>query len=486
MNPKFLPLAFALTLGLAACAVGPDYARPSVNTPAAYKEAGDWKAAEPRDDVPRGKWWEIYGDAELNALVEQVAVNNQNVKQAEAQFRQANAALDAANAGFWPTLAASVSSARGKGATGTTTAATAGIRETDKAALSASWEADVWGRIRRSVESGDASAAASTADLQAALLSAQATLVQTWFQWRTNSRQRQLLDRTVVAYRRSLEINRNRFEAGVAGRVEVVQAESQLKSTEAQAAELRLTAAQLEHAIALLVGKAPAELKLPESLVHAQAVVLPAAPAIPALLPATLLERRPDIAAAERRVAAANAQIGVAQAAFFPALIFAAAGGYQNSTFSNLISAPNRLWSLGPTLALTLFDAGARSAQKAQASAAYDKAVATYRQTVLTAFQEVEDNLAAWRILGEEEEYQRAAAAAAAESLRLSENQYQAGTVSYLNVVVAQASALAAERSLLDVQNRRLLASIGLQKALGGGWSGLPAGQPQLRAEAGK
>lgn len=464
-----------LTL-LAGCAVGPNYERPAVAVPTAYKEAtGAWKPAEPRDEALRGKWWTVYGDAELDALVDLVAIDNQNVKQAEAQFRQANAALDAARAGFWPTLGAGVSSARGRNASATSTTGgttASGIRETDKATLSASWEADVWGRIRRSVESGDASAAASAADLQAALLSAQATLVQTWFQWRANARQRQLLDNTVAAYRHSLEITRNRFDSGVAGRVDVVQAESQLKSTEAQAAELRLSGAQLEHAIALLVGKAPADLKLPPALPDGKAAALPPLPAIPPQLPSALLERRPDIAGAERRAAAANAQIGVAQSAFFPALTFAASGGYQNSAFSHLISAPNRFWSLGPTLALTLFDAGARSAQKAQAVAAHDKSVAAYRQTVLTAFQEVEDNLAALRILGEEEEYQRAAAAAAAETLRLTDNQYQSGTVSYLNVVVAQATALSAERNLLDVQNRRLVASVALLKALGGGWTG--------------
>lgn len=469
---KFLltPLLLAV---LAGCAVGPDYERPAMSLPETFKQAGDWKPAEPKDEAARGKWWEIYGDAELNALVERVAIDNQNVKQAEAQFRQASAALDAARASFWPSLSANASSSRGRAASGTTTLPASGVRETDRAGLAVAWEADIWGKIRRAAEAGEASAQASAADLQAALLSAQATLVQTWFQWRTNARQQELLENTLVAYRRSLEINRNRFEAGVAGRVDVAQAESQLRSTEAQAADLRLSGAQLEHAMAILVGITPAELKLPVRTANGLAKGLPPLPAIPAALPTAMLERRPDIAAAERRAAAANAQIGVAQSAFFPALTFAASGGYQNSSFTDLIAAPNRFWSVGPALALTLFDAGARSAQKAQATAAYDKTVAAYRQTVLAAFQEVEDNLAALRVLDEEEQYQRAAALAAADSLKLTEYQYDAGTVSYLSVVVVRAAALNAERSLLEVQNRRLLASVALQKAMGGGWEGL-------------
>lgn len=468
MNKKPLCLAVSLVCLIAGCAGGPDYRKPEVNPPAAFKESGDWKPAEPRDEAIRGNWWEAYGDAELNALLAQVALNNQNVKQAEAQYRLASAALDAARASFWPTLGAGAASSRGRSGSTTSGATSAsGVHETDKLTLNASWEADVWGRLRRGAESGEASAAASAADLQAALLSAQATLAQTWFQWRSNARQQKLLNDTVGAYRRNLEITRHRFDAGMVGRVDVVQAESQLKSVEAQLADSRLSGLQFEHALATLVGKAPADLKLPAADGKA---ALPALPAIPTLLPAMLLERRPDIAGAERRVAAANAEIGVAQAAFFPTLSFAASGGYQGSSFSHLISVPNRLWSLGPSLALTLFDAGARSAAKEQAVAGWEKTVAAYRQTVLTAFQEVEDNLAALRLLGEEVEHQRAATAAASEALRLSENQYQAGTVSYLNVIVAQTTALAAERSLLDVQNRRLQASVALTKALGGGW----------------
>jgi NodT family efflux transporter outer membrane factor (OMF) lipoprotein len=313
-------------------------------------------------------------------------------------------------------------------------------------------------------ESNQASAEAGAADLQSALLSAQSTLAQTYLLLRINDAQRKLLERTAVAYERSLRITQNRYEAGVVGRVDVAQAETQLKSTQAQAIDLGVQRAQLEHAIALLIGKAAADFKLEPNY------RLPILPEIPAGLPSELLERRPDIAAAERRAAAANAQIGVAQAAFFPSLSLSASTGYQSTSLANLISLPNRFWSLGPALAATLFDGGARSAQKEQAIAAFDKNVAAYRQFVLTGFQEVEDNLSTLRILNEEAKVQREAARFAAESVTLTDNQYQAGTVSYLNVISAQAASLGADRSSLDIAGRSLLASVALLKALGGGW----------------
>lgn len=461
-------LLFALPL-LSACAVGPDYRRPDVATPAAYKEAGDWKPAEPRDGVPRGNWWEIYGDADLNALVMQVAISNQNVQAAAAQYRQALALLGVNRAAYFPTLSGGLSGSRGQGvssaATGTSSGgASAPILNSTRLAYSASWEADIWGHIGRNVEAGEASAQASDADLQAALLSAQATLVQSYFQLRVNDAQQRLLDQTIAGYERSLQITRNRYEVGVAGRVDVAQADTQLKSTQAQAIDLGVQRAQLEHAIAVLTGKAPADFQLPPK--EGLAVV----PPVPAALPSALLERRPDIAAAERRMAAANAQIGVAQAAFFPALTFSSTGGYQNSSLSHLMTLPNRFWSIGPALALTLFDGGARSSQKESAVAGYDKSVASYRQTVLSAFQEVEDNLAALRQLAAEATVQQAAAQSAAEVLALTENQYQAGTVSYLNVVTAQATALGSQRSELDIAGRRLVANTVLLRALGGDW----------------
>jgi NodT family efflux transporter outer membrane factor (OMF) lipoprotein len=461
--------ASLFALLLAGCTVGPDYQRPDVATPAAWKEAGDWKPAEPKDAAARGNWWEIYGDAELNALVQQVEVSNQNVLAAAAQFRQAQALLGVANAAYYPTLGANLSDSRAQGTsastTGTSTVAPGSpIRNTTRLAFSASWEADVWGHIGRNVESSQASAQASDADLRAALLSAQATLVQTYVQLRANDAQQNLLAQTVAAYERSLQITQNRYAAGVAGRVDVAQAEAQLKSTQVQAIDLGVQRAQYEHAIAVLIGKAPADFQLQP------ADGLPALPAVPAALPSALLERRPDIAGAERRMAAANAQIGVAQSAFFPALTFSGSGGYQSSSFSQLLTLPNRFWSIGPALALTLFDGGARSAQKESAVAGYDKSVATYRQTVLAAFQEVEDNLVALRKLGDEAAAQHAAAEAAAEALALVENQYQAGTVSYLNVVTAQATALNAHSNDIGIAGRRLVASATLLKALGGNW----------------
>jgi len=288
--------------------------------------------------------------------------------------------------------------------------------------------------------------------------------VQNYFQLRANDAQQRLLQQTITAYARSLEITKNRYEAGVAGRVDVAQAAAQLQSTQAQDIDLRIQRAQFEHAIAVLIGKAPADFALKAT------DKLPTLPLLPAALPATLLERRPDIAGAERRMAAANAQIGVAQAAFFPALTFSGTGGYQGSSLSHLLTLPNRFWSIGPALALSLFDGGARTAQKESAVASYDKNVATYRQTVLSAFQEVEDNIAALHHLQDEAAAQQSATQFAAESLALTENQYQAGTVSYLNVVIAQATALSAQRSSLDIAARRLLSNAVLIKALGGDW----------------
>lgn len=460
------PLLLGALLTLAGCAVGPDYQRPDTALPAQFREMAPWKAAEPRDDLPRGPWWESYGDPQLNALAAQVAIANQNIVAAAAQLRLAQAALGGAQAVYFPVFAGSASASRGQGVSTNTTqgSAAAPVRNTDRLGLTASWEADVWGRIGRSVEAGAATAEASAADLQAALLSTQATLVQTYLQLRVNDAQRHLLERTALAYERSLQITRNRYAAGIAGRIDVAQAQTQLKSTQAQAIDLRVQRAQLEHAIAVLIGQPAADFSLSEN------GALPSLPPVPISLPSTLLERRPDIAAAERRAAAANAQIGITQAAFFPSLTFSASGGYQGSGLAQLLSLPNRFWSLGPALALTLFDGGARSAQKAQAIAAYDKTVAGYRQSVLSAFQEVEDNLAALRILADEAEMQREAALFAAESLRLTDNQYQAGTVAYLNVVTAQATALGAERGSLEIAGRRLLASVALFKALGGDW----------------
>jgi NodT family efflux transporter outer membrane factor (OMF) lipoprotein len=332
--------------------------------------------------------------------------------------------------------------------------------------IDVSWELDVWGRIRRTVESSRATAQASAADLEAATLSARAELAQDYFQLRSLDGQKQLLDNTVVAFDRSLHLTNNRYRSGVASRADVLQAETQLKTTQAQAIDIGVQRAQLEHAIALLIGKAPADLTIPTAPLATQP------PTIPAGVPAELLKRRPDVAAAERTVASANAQIGVAEAAYYPTLSIDSQGGFESSSASKWLSAMGRFWSAGFNLSQTLFDGGARKAQVEQARAVYDTDVAAYRQTVLAGFQEVEDNVAAQRILGTEAEAQAEAVQAAQQSLAVTMNQYQSGIVSYLNVVVAQTTALGNERTAVDILGRRLTASVLLIKALGGGWKG--------------
>jgi NodT family efflux transporter outer membrane factor (OMF) lipoprotein len=331
--------------------------------------------------------------------------------------------------------------------------------------LNAGWEADLWGRLRRGVESSQASAQASAADLAAARLSAQAELASNYFQLRILDGQKQLLDDTVAAFQKTLDLTKNRYVAGVAAKVDVVQAETQLKSTRAQAIDLGVQRAQLEHAIAILIGKQPAEFSV------APVPLVATMPRIPAGLPSELLERRPDVAAAERRAAAANAQIGVAKAAYFPSLTLSASGGYRSASASDLFTAPSRFWSIGPALAQSIFDAGLRRAQTEQAIAAYEATVAQYRQAVLAGFQEVEDNLAALRILEEEAQVQEEAARAARESVVLTTNQYKAGIVSYVNVVTVQTTQLNNERTAVGILGRRLVAAVNLVKALGGGWS---------------
>ncbi len=470
--PRTLALAAMLML-LGACTVGAKYVRPSVATPSAYREMEGWKVAQPRDEVKRGKWWEIFGDAQLNALVAQIDVSNQNVRIAEAQFRQARALVQSSRAGLFPNVTGSSSVTRGRSSSGSTTR---GASTTYDLALDAGWEVDVWGRVRKTVESSTAGAQASAADLEAVRLSAQAELAFDYFQLRVLDAQRQLLDDSVAAFQKSLDLTRNRYAAGVAGKVDVVQAETQLKSTQAQAIDLGVQRAQLEHAIAVLIGKPPAEFALAPIPLNV------AMPPVPMGLPSELLERRPDIAAAERRVAAANAQIGVAQSAFFPSLTLSASAGFQSSSFAQWLTVPNRFWSVGPAIAQSIFDAGLRRALSAQAIAVYDANVAAFRQTVLGGFREVEDNLAALRILEREAEVQAEAVQAARQSLELTINQYKAGTVSYLNVVTVQTAWLTNERTAVGILGRRLTAAVTLVKALGGGWiaTELPAsGRPR-------
>ena len=448
--------------------------RPAVETPSAYKETQEqWKVAEPRDTGPRGNWWDVFGDSELNKLVAQVDINNQNIKVAEANVRQARALTAQARAAFFPTVTGGASATRASGGGGSaSTGTSAGGGRVGNAYLvdlDATWELDLWGRVRRNVESAEASAQASQADLDAAKLSAQAQLVQDYLLLRVQDAQIKLLNDTVEAYQRSLQLTRNQYAVGVAGRSDVALAETQLKSTQAQAIDAGVQRAQLEHAIALLMGKPPAEVSIAASPVERSF------PDIPPGVPSELLERRPDVAAAERRVAAANAQIGVAQAAFYPTLTLSAAGGFASSSIANLFSTPARFWSLGAALAQTIFDAGLRKAQTEQAIAAYDATVATYRQTVLTGFQEVEDNLAALRILEQEAAVQDEAVKSARESLAITLNQYRAGTANYLAVIVVQAQALGNERSAVNILGQRLNASVALIRALGGGWKEMPA-----------
>ena len=447
---------------LSACAAGPDYQRPTVDTPAAFKELGDWKPAEPREPAA-DNWWAAFGDPVLDDLQARLEVSNQNLRAAEAAYRQALALADAARAGWFPAINASAGATRSASSAATATSGNAPARNSFSVGATVSWELDVWGRIARTVEGADASLAASAADLAAARLSARATLAQTYFQLRAAERQQALLDASVDAYARALELTRNRYAAGVVGKADVAQAESQLRSTRAAALDASLSRSQYEHAIAVLLGLPPAGFTLAPS-----AAPLPVAP-VAVTLPSALLERRPDIAAAERRVAAANAAIGAAQAARFPVLGLSGNTGFRNARIEDLLTVPSRYWSLGPTLAAAIFDGGARKAAVGQAQASWEKAVATYRQTVLTAFQEVEDNLASARLLEAAAAEQAAAVTAAAEAETIAVNQYRAGTVSYLNVVTAQATHLAARRSANDLATRRLLAAVQLAKNAGGG-----------------
>jgi len=463
MSVLIAPVAGALTL--VGCMMGPNYVRPAAEAPAAYKEAAGWKVAQPQDNVARGQWWAIFGDAKLDELEAQVDISNQNLKVAEANVRQAQALTQAARAALFPAVTGNVNATRSKPPTGGQIVNTPGIRNNYNVALDASWEIDLWGSIRRNVESREASAQASVANLEVARLSAQALLAQDYWLLRVADAEIVLLNETVAAYEKSLQLTRNQYAAGVVGRNDVVQAETQLKSTQAQAFDAGVQRAQLEHAVALLIGKPPSDVSI---AVQAVQWVFPD---IPTGMPSELLERRPDVAAAERGVAAANAQIGVAEAAFFPSLTLSATGGYQSSSFAHLFSLPNQYWAIGAAVAQAIFDAGLRSAQKAQAVAAYDQTVATYRQTVLIGFQDVEDNLAALRMLEEEAQVQDEAVKAARESVTITNNQYKAGTANYLAVVVVQAAALNNERTALAILGRRLTASVGLVKALGGGWN---------------
>jgi NodT family efflux transporter outer membrane factor (OMF) lipoprotein len=456
--------ALACAVALAACTMGPNYARPDAPAPAAWKELPPHTMAQPADTAPRGAWWEAFNDPVLNALEAQVAEANQTLRIAEANYRQARAAVASARAGLFPTVGGSASGSRARSRSGN-----GGAASSYAATLDAQWEIDLWGRIRRLVEAAEDTAQASQAQIENTRLSLQAELAVDYMQLRVADAARRVLRETVATYERSLVLTRNRYTAGVAARVEVVQAETQLLGARASLIDIEATRAQLEHAIAALTGRAPADLTI------TPVETLPVPPAVPLLLPSQLLERRPDIAAAERSVAAANAQVGAATAAIFPTLTLSASGGFVGTSLASWLSLPNRVWSLGAAFAGTLFDAGARESQRQQAIAAYDATVADYRQTVLDAFREVEDNLALLRVLEAEARVQDETLRAARESVALTTNQYKAGLVGFLDVVTVQAVAFNAERNALEVGGRRLVAAVNLMMALGGGYD---AAQP--------
>jgi len=435
--------------------------------PQSFKEdpPQGWKEAQPNDGALRGKWWEIFGDPALNALEEQVSLSNQNVLQAEAQFREAKAAVRVARTALFPLVTGSPSVTGSQASSRLSNrAGSSSPLGTYQIPVSASYTADVWGSIHRGVAASANTAQSLAALLENARLLYQSELAQDYFQLHGLDGDIALLQQTVQSYREFLTLTRNRFAGGVASDSDVAQAETQLYTTQAQLVDVEVERAQLEHAIAILTGKPPADLALP----RAPTGILP--PRIPVGLPSDLLERRPDIAGAERQAAAANQQIGIAKAAFYPALTFAASAGVESTSFINWITWPSRFWTIGPQLAQTLFDAGKRTAQVEQAQASYDATAATFRQTVLTAFQQVEDNLAALRVLANEAGILEQAVKSAQRSVEVSTAQYKAGTASYLQVITVQTIALEDQRSAIDVQTRRMAASVLLIEALGGGW----------------
>jgi NodT family efflux transporter outer membrane factor (OMF) lipoprotein len=467
---------FLLALLLAGCTVGPRYARPSAPTtpaykeevPGSFKESDQWQRANPADQVSRGNWWEIFGDPELNKLEEQIAGFNQTLKVAEARFREARAAIRFNRAARFPTISTSPSASYVK-APDYSPNSPAKIRETStgdfELPIDLSYELDLWGRVRRSVAAAREEAQATAADYETAKLSLEAELALDYFELRSADAQKQLLDNTVKAYADNLQLTLGRFKGGVAPRSDVAQAQTQLDTTNVQDTDVTVQRAQFEHAIAVLIGKPPADFSLAAAPLNNQP------PNIPIGLPSDLLQRRPDVAAAERRVAEANQQIGIARAAYFPTVTLGATAGFAGTQASSWFTWPSGFWAVGPALAETLFDAGRRRATSESARANYDATVATYRQTSLTAFQEVEDNVAALRILENEAQQQRHAVASSQDSLQIFTNRYKGGVDTYLQVITAQTIELANERNDIDIQRRRLDASVLLIKALGGGWN---------------
>jgi NodT family efflux transporter outer membrane factor (OMF) lipoprotein len=462
------------TLLFTGCAVGPKYRTPSLPTPPAYKEIGNWKTAQPNDNNLGGNWWEIFQDSELNALEQQINVSNQNLKAAVAQYQQSRAALRYVRADYYPTVTASPSATRERFSNNRPPASSGfdGLTFNDFVLpLSLSYQVNAWGRVSRNVESFREQAQASAGDLAVVSLSMHAALAVDYFAARTLDAEEKLLQDTVTQYQQAFQLNEDRYEGGLASEVEVEQARTILETTRAQMIDVGVARAQFEHATAVLLGKAPADFTLPPLPLTAPP------PPIPVGIPSELLERRPDIAAAERRVASANAQVGLAKAAYYPLVNILGTGGFESGTITTLLQGPSALWSVGASAAVTVFDVGRRRAFNDQAKAAYDSSVAFYRETVLSSFQQVEDNLAALRVLEQEAGVQETAVQAAQRSLDLSNTRYEGGVTSYLEVITAQNAALSDEVTAVNILGRRMASAVLLMEALGGGWnrSGLPS-----------
>jgi len=460
------PFKFAVLASVvcSSCSIGPKYQRPVAQTPAALKEmAGNaqWKMATPSDGVLKGKWWEIFGDPQLNALEELVSINNQNVKQAEAQFRQARALVAANHANYYPSIGSTpaiTQSDLGKNARGN------GTTQTFSLPVTATWEPDLWGRVRLSVENAAENARVSAADLENLRLSQRALLATDYFLLAAQDMQLKVISDTIVAYDKNLQLTINRYNGGVASKSDITLAQTQLAGAKAQSTDLHIARAQDEHAIAMLTGQLPSALEIGTRTIAGPP------PPIPLGIPSQLLERRPDIAAGERQVAAANANIGIAEAAYYPTLTLSATPGFLSTNLATLFTYASRYWSTGPSLSETLFDFGRRGAALEGARAAYDATVASYRQTVLAAFQEVEDDLASLRYLAEEAVQQQEAVVAAEQALSLENDRYKAGTDSYLSVIQTQTIALGDEQNAVTILQRRMIAAVDLVKAVGGGW----------------
>jgi NodT family efflux transporter outer membrane factor (OMF) lipoprotein len=465
-------IALGMAVLLVSCTVGPKYAQPTVPSapayseqpPSQFSESAGWKTAQPSDSLRKGKWWEIFNEPELNALEEQVEPANQTLKIADANYRQARANIQFQRSFRFPTVSAGPSITTNRVSSDYPLGAEGLQYGFFSLPISASFDADLWGRIRKSVEAAKEQTQASAADLENVKLELQTELASYYFTIRGLDSQKRLLDDTVVAYQKAYDLTNNRYNGGVASKAEVAQAKTQLNQTQAQTIDLGVQRAQLEHAIAVLTGKPPEGF-------HVSVAELPnVLPVVPVGIPSELLQRRPDIAASERQVATANEQIGIAKTAFYPDLVIAAEGGLQAGSFVNWFTWPARFWGFGPQLTQTIFDAGRRRSQVTISEAAYDATVASYRQTSLTAFQEVEDNLSALRILEQEAAKQHEATLAAENSQQLAMNRYKGGLVTYLEVITAQSIALSNERTEVDLMQRRMDASVQLVRALGGGW----------------